>query len=95
MKKGFTLLEILLVIAMIGILAAIVIIAINPNQQLAKARDATRQNDVNKIANALEQYLIDNGEYPGDVTPSYQEVCATGAPDCTGYADLSALVPTT
>ncbi len=59
-KQGFTLLEILLVVAAIAILAGIVIIAINPGKQLAETRDAQRWSDVNAILNGVYQYSIDN-----------------------------------
>jgi prepilin-type N-terminal cleavage/methylation domain-containing protein len=92
MKKGFTLLEILLVIAAIGILAAIVIVAINPNRQLSQVRDTQRQSNVNNIQKALTQYSIDNSIYPLAITDEGQEICAPGGSvDCI---DLSSeLVP--
>lgn len=57
---GFTLIEILVVIGIVAILAAIVIIAINPARQFAQARNAQRESNVNTILNAIGQNLADN-----------------------------------
>lgn len=97
-KKGFTLLEILLVVAAIAILAGIVIIAVNPNKQLGDTKNAQRRVDVNTILNAVYQYSIDNnGTLPTSIptsatcsTPSTNQVCKTGG-TCTGLVDLSVL----
>jgi prepilin-type N-terminal cleavage/methylation domain-containing protein len=96
--KGFTLLEILLVIAAIGILAVIVLVAINPNRQLAQARDTARQSDINTLQKVLDQYLIDTGAYPASVSTTPRYICNTGSlqsggPACTGFVDLKVLVP--
>ena len=55
--KGFTLLEILLVVGIISLLAGIVIVAINPAKQLATARNATRLNDITVIKAVVERYI--------------------------------------
>lgn len=90
-KKGFTLLEVLLVIAIIAILAAIVIIAINPSKQLGDGRNAQRRSDVNTILNAVYQYAIDNnGNLPSSITTTQTEICKTGG-TCTSLIDLGVL----
>src|SRR5579884_4306545 len=61
-NKGFTLVELLIVIVVIGILALIVITTYSGIQ--AKARNAKRQSDVSAIQTQLEAFFSQNGYYP-------------------------------
>src|SRR4030042_6718575 len=58
-QKGFTLIEILVVIGIIAILAAVVLIAINPARQFALGRNSQRQSNVNAILNSIGQRMVD------------------------------------
>ena len=90
-SRGFTLLEILLVVAAIGILAGIVILAINPNKQLGDTRNAQRRANITTILDAVYQYTIDsNGLLPATITTTATPICKTGGV-CTGFVDLSVL----
>jgi len=98
-SKAFTLLEVLLVVAALGILAAIVVFAVNPQRQMGKVRDAERQGEVNTLKGGIEQYVLDNEvKYPSGIElNSYNEICDTEAVDPSScpsdYVDLSSLVP--
>ena len=62
-KKGFSLLELLVVIGIIGILVSMGIVSFSTAQK--KARDAKRKTDLRAIKNAMEQYYsVCNGAYP-------------------------------
>lgn len=56
-KKGFTLLELLIVIAILAVLGAIVIFMLNPAETLKKARDSQRISDLSTIKTALGIYM--------------------------------------
>ncbi len=62
--EGFTLIELLVVIVIISILSSILIVAINPREQIDKAHDAQRLSDMRNIQLALDLYLLENGQYP-------------------------------
>ena len=65
LNKGFTLIELLVVIGIIGILAAIVLVAVNPGRQFALARDQQRRSDLYSITNAIYQFAA---EHDGNLT---------------------------
>jgi prepilin-type N-terminal cleavage/methylation domain-containing protein len=74
-NKGFTLIEILVVIGLIAILATVVLIAINPARQFKQARDSQRSANVNAVLNAIGQRIADNkgtfgGTYASLTCPS-------------------------
>lgn len=62
MKKGFTLIEILIVVSIIGLLASVVLVGLGSFR--ARGRDARRIADLRQTQNALELYYTKNTRYP-------------------------------
>lgn len=66
-KNGFTLVELLIVIALIAILSVAVLATINPIEQTNKARDAQFKNDSAEVLSAFERYFASSNKYPWNV----------------------------
>jgi len=62
--KGFTLVELLIVIALLGILAAAVLAAINPLEQANRASDARMRSDASQLLAAVDRYFVAQDEFP-------------------------------
>jgi prepilin-type N-terminal cleavage/methylation domain-containing protein len=82
--KGFTLVELLIVLGIIVILASVVVIAINPGDRMQKARNDQREINVNNLYSVLRSYKSREGDLPACVGATEGDIY-----DCT--ADL---VPT-
>jgi type II secretion system protein G len=84
-NSGFTIVELLIVIVVLGILASITVAAYGGIAQ--RARDGQRYSDVKTIAKALELYYTDNGSYPAppDDMPCANEhdTARSGCPNWT------------
>lgn len=98
-KKGFSLIELLIVVAIIAILATLAVIALQSSR--ARARDSKRLGDVKQITTALALYQHDAGIFPATMTPgmiltyngnTYMEIVpAPPTPDdgCTGSTEYT------
>lgn len=64
LQAGFTIIELLIVIAIIGILALLVLNNFQGAQ--AKARDTQRRTDINNVHGKLEEFYNENGGYPNE-----------------------------
>ena len=61
-KKGFTLIEVLVVVGIIGLLASVLLVALGPAS--ARGRDTRRVADLGSIQSALEIHFARHGRYP-------------------------------
>lgn len=73
-KKGFTLVELLIVIAIISILVTVVLIAINPRRIISDTNDTKKRTELNQIKTSLQLYFNDNGAYPDDAADLIAEL---------------------
>ncbi len=90
-RWGFTMLELLIAIAMMALISAAVASTIGPGSKQT-ARDTQRRTDINAIAGYLEMYRNDIGSYPatlGLLVPNYYLTAASIPTDPTTHASYS------
>ena len=92
MKKvqdfGVTLIEVLIVLAIIIVMTIILIVAISPGDKLVKTRDVGRKSTLKQIGRALDRYYVSYGVYPFPCEPSGANTCASAS----GWNSADALV---
>ncbi len=89
---GFTLIEVLVVVSLVGTLSTVAMVSVNEVRMMV--RDAQRLKELDSLATALEMYYQDHDVYPA----STRGICNTSAGDvsrCPPYAGLSANLPFT
>ncbi|MDP3954930.1 MAG: type II secretion system protein [bacterium] len=84
--KGFTLVELLVVMAIIGILAIVSFANFQTSQ--IKARDAERKANLHQIANSMEAYMNDHASYP-NASGGKIKACADGGGICKATANAT------
>lgn len=79
MKKGFTLLELLIIVALLVLLATVLLISLNPWGQINKSQDSKRKSELTQLNKVFEDYYNDKNCYPTPDTVCYD---ANGELNC-------------
>jgi len=89
-SKSFTLIEILIMIAVMVVLAAILVIVVNPSKIAEKSRDSSRLSDLAAISTAVDLYLADNRDLNSLIAGTvYESTAGTHKIDGTGWIPLN------
>lgn len=90
-SKGFTLVELIVVVGVLAILLAVVLVALNPARRFQETNDSRRRSDINAILNAVHSYIADNrGTLAPGLTTSVQQIgVGTGCSGTVGACTIA------
>ena len=91
-SRGFTLVELLIVITIIGILAVAVLAAINPIEQINKSRDASAKAAASELVNAYDRWVLSYPDYSFTTMTAKSQV-DTFMTDLTTAGELKKAIP--
>lgn len=95
-KRGFTLIELIVSIAILAILVAVLVVAINPAEQLSRSRDAKRVADLDALKSAMNLYLASATTTVNlDGSGTANARCKNGSGTATIFFNSSAAATTT
>ena len=79
LTQGFTMIELLIVIAVLGILAVAVLAAINPIEQINRGKDTGSRSDAEQLSSAMDRFYASKGYYPWTTGASDTNTSTYGA----------------
>ncbi len=88
--RGFTMIELLIVIAVLGILAVAVLAAINPIEQINRGKDTGSRSDAEQLIGAVDRYYTANGYYPWQIGAADTTTTTGWIAVGTGWKDSAA-----
>ena len=98
-KLGFTMIELLIVIAVLGVLAVAVLSAINPIEQINRGKDTGSRSDAEQLLSAIDRYYTTQGVYPWQADSAASDILgwtpAVDVQDATPVTMMSKLASTT
>lgn len=93
-SKGFTLVELLVVIGILGVLIVALIAALDPLEQIRRGTDGARKAGAAQLKNSLERYYTVYGAFPwnGIAFPGLGQACAPGSDGVNGNPQGQAVI---
>lgn len=95
LRSGFTMIELLIVIAVLGILAVAVLASINPIEQINRGRDTGSRSDAEQLISAVDRFYASKGYYPwqlGVSSQNYTTYTPVGTPAFVALSSLTVAV---